>query len=336
MDEHISRPRAGGEATGEEQRVAPWSFGRIARSYRVVLALAVIALASLFVDRFTAFSNLLNILRQIALLSIVSYGMALTLLIGGIDLSIGSVAALGTVLGGTLVASGNVVGGILLCLVTGALAGATNGFMISRFKIPDFIMTFSMMYIARGAALTYTRGVSFYGYPKLFLWIGKGAIGPVPVPVVLSAALLLALYFLLRRTVFGRYLYAVGANKRAALYTGMNVRRKTVHVYMISGVIAAVAGLVFIARLNSADAELGQMWALEAIAVCVIGGVSFSGGEGDILGLLLGAVVMAVISNCINLLGIPPRLQDFFTGFVIVAAAAADHYLERTNRQRGL
>lgn len=299
------------------------------QAYRLIAMLLIIAAATLFVPRFASPPNIVNLVRNIFLLTLVAYGMSLSMLIGGLDLSIGSVAALATVLGATFLSRGSVIPGVLITLLIGSAAGLFNGFMIGRLKIPDFIMTFSMMYIARGLALTYTQGLSFYSYPKIFTWIGKSFVGPVPMPAIISGVLLIILYLLLRRTVFGREIYAIGVNKKAAHFTGLNVDRKVLQVYTASGLIAAIAGLIYIARLNSADAELGQNWPLEAIAVCIIGGVTFAGGEGNILGLLMGGIVMAVISNCINLLGIPPRFQDFFVGFVIILVVTVDHYSKR-------
>ena len=196
--------------------------------------------------------------------------------------------------------------------------------MIARFKLPDFIMTFSMMYIARGLALSFTQGQSIYNFPDAFKWIGKGSIGPVPIPVVISIVLMGLLFFFLNHTTFGKALYAIGSNKNAARYTGLSVSKKLMQVYLLSGLFAALTGLIFIARLNSADADLGQNWPMEAVAVCVIGGLTFAGGEGHILGLLMGGTVMAIINNCINLLGIPSKLQDFFVGFVIILAVTLD------------
>ncbi len=297
--------------------------------YRLIVMVVLAAAAAVLVPRFATYSNMLNLIRQVFLLALIGYGMALSMLIGGLDLSIGSVAALSTVFAGSLVSQGHVIPGILTAVGIGVGVGLFNGFMIGLVKLPDFIMTFSMMYIARGLALTYTQGQSFFNYPDSFTWMGKGFIGPIPVTAIISLLVLLVLYFLLYRTTFGRTLYAVGTNKQAAHYTGLHVSRKVVQVYGLSGLIAAVAGLVYIARLNSADADLGQLWPLEAIAVCVIGGVTFVGGEGNIAGLLVGAVVLAIISNCINLLGVPPRFQDFFTGFVIILAVAVDHYTKK-------
>ena len=300
--------------------------------YRLVAMVVLITAALLFVPRFASPNNLMNLARNIFLLCLIGYGMGLSMLIGGLDLSLGSVAALSSVLGATLIADGNVLLGVTAALGIGAVIGLLNGIMIARLRLPDFIMTFSMMYIARGLALTYTQGQAIYNFPTLFTWIGKSFLGPVPMPAVISAAVLLILHFALSRTTFGRAIYAVGSSQKAARYSGISVPGKLIQVYTISGVVAALAGLIYIARLNSADADLGQLWSMEAIAVCVIGGVTFAGGEGRILGLLMGGTVMAVISNCINLLGIPSRFQDFFTGFVIILAVTVDHYAKKRER----
>lgn len=297
--------------------------------YRVLFVIGVLAVAAIFVPRFIHPMNMINLVRHIFLLCLLGYGMSLSMMIGGLDLSIGSVAALSSVFAATVIVSGNVFLGVLTGLAIGGGIGLLNGFMISKFKLPDFIMTFSMMYIARGLALTYTQGQSIYNFPDSFTWLGKGFIWQIPVPAILSLVVLTILIFLLHKTVFGRSLYAVGASKEAARYTGISVGKKVIQVYALSGLLAGLAGMIFISRLNSASAEMGENWPLEAIAVCVIGGVSFSGGEGKIVGLLLGGVVMAVIMNCINLLGIPPRFQDFFTGFVIIVAVALDHYTKK-------
>jgi len=296
---------------------------------RFIGLLFIIVVAYLFVPRFLSYTNIVNLVRQTFLLTLIGYGMALSMLIGGLDLSIGSVAALSSVLAATFISQGNVLLGVVVGLGVGGLCGLVNGMLIARFKLPDFIMTFSMMFIARGLAMTYTKGESIYGYPKSFLWLGKSFVGPVPAPVVISAVLLVVLYFALNRTTFGRNMYAVGVSKEAARFSGLSVPKKLMQIYTICGLFAGFAGLIYIARLNSAEAEMGFMWPLEAIAVCVIGGISFAGGEGNILGLVVGGIVMAIINNVLNLLGIPSRFQDFFVGFVIILAVTVDHYSKR-------
>ncbi len=296
---------------------------------RFIGLLTIVAAAYLFVPRFLSYTNVVNLVRQTFLLTLIAYGMTLSMLVGGLDLSLGSVAALSSVLAATFISQGNVLLGVVVGLGVGGFCGLVNGFFIARFKLPDFIMTFSMMFIARGLAMTYTKGESIYGYPKSFLWIGKSFLGPIPAPVVISALLLVLLYLLLNRTTFGRNTYAVGVSKEAARFSGLSVPKKLAQVYTLCGFLAGLAGLIYIARLNSAEAEMGFMWPLEAIAVSVIGGISFAGGEGNILGLVLGGIVMAIINNCLNLLGIPPRFQDFFVGFVIILAVTVDQYSKR-------
>ena len=301
--------------------------------YRVVAVLIIIAAAAFFVPRFASSANIYNLTRQIFLLTLIAYGISLSMLVAGLDLSVGSVAALSSCLAATLISNGNVLLGVAVGLAVGTLLGFANGFFIAKLKLPDFIMTFSMMYIARGLALTYTQGESIYGFPRSFTWIGKSFVGPIPMPAIISAIVMILLYLLMTKTTFGRTTYAVGVSKDAAEFSGLSVPKNLIQIYTLSGFMAGLAGLVYIARFNSADANLGPLWPLDGIAVCVIGGVTFFGGEGSILGLLLGGIVMAVINNCVNLLGIPPRFQDFFVGFVIILAVAIDHYTKTRKRK---
>jgi len=294
--------------------------------YRILAVVIIVVGAGLMVPRFASYANLLNLTRQVFLLTLIAYGISLSMLVAGLDLSVGSVAALSSCLAATFISEGNVLLGIAVGLAVGTLCGLFNGFLIAKLKLPDFIMTFSMMYIARGLALTYTQGESIYGFPGRFTWIGKSFIGPIPMPAIFSVIIMLLLYFLMTRTTFGRTTYAVGVSKPAAEFSGLSVSKNLIQIYGLSGFLAGLAGLIFIARFNSADANLGPLWPLDGIAVCVIGGVTFFGGEGNILGLLLGGIVMATINNCVNLLAIPPRFQDFFVGFIIILAVAVDHY----------
>jgi ribose transport system permease protein len=254
------------------------------------------------------------------------------MLVAGLDLSIGSVAALSSCLAASLIVKEYVLLGVLAGLLVGALGGMLNGVMIAKLKLPFFVMTFSMMFIARGLALTYTQGTSIHGFPKSFTWLGKSFLGPIPMPVILTAVVIGLLHQVLTKITFGRITYAVGANAEAARFSGLAVDRNLIQVYALSGLLASLAGLVYIARLNAADADLGMMWPLEGIAVAVIGGIAFSGGEGNILGLILGGIVMAVVGNCVNLLGLPARFQDFFIGFVIILVVLIDHAIQKRGK----
>ncbi len=300
--------------------------------YRVAAVVVILATAWIFVPRFGTESNLINLLRQAFLLALVATGVSLSMLVAGLDLSIDAVAALSSCLAATVIVQGHVVLGVLVGLAVGALGGLLNGVMIAKVKLPFFIMTFSMMFIVRGVALTYTQGTSIHGFPQSFTWLGKSFVGPIPMPVVLGGAVLGLLYLVLTKTTFGRITYAVGANAEAARFSGLAADRNLIQVYAMSGLLASLSGLIYIARLNAADADLGMMWPLEGIAVAVIGGIAFSGGEGNILGLILGGIVMAVVGNCVNLLGLPARFQDFFIGFVIILVVLVDHLTQKRGK----
>lgn len=300
--------------------------------YRLGAVAAILAAAWILVPRFGTESNLINLLRQAFLLALVATGVSLSMLVAGLDLSIGAVAALSSCLGAVLIVQGHVLVGIVAALAIGALGGLLNGAMIAKLRLPFFIMTFSMMFIIRGLALTYTQGTSIHGFPQSFTWLGKSFLGPVPMPVIIGAATLGILHVVLTKTTFGRITYAVGANAEAARFSGLAVDRNIIQVYSLSGLLAALSGLIYIARLNAADADLGMMWPLEGIAVAVIGGIAFSGGQGNVLGLVLGGLVMAVVGNCVNLLGLPARFQDFFIGFVIILVVLIDHLTQKRGK----
>lgn len=300
--------------------------------YRMGAVAVILAVAWILVPRFATESNLINLLRQASLLALVATGVSLSMLVAGLDLSIGAVAALSSCLAATVIVQDHVVLGVLAGLAMGAVSGLLNGVMIAKLKLPFFIMTFSMMFIIRGIALTYTQGTSIHGFPGRFTWLGKSFVGPIPMPVVIGAAVLGLLHLVLTKTTFGRITYAVGANAEAARFSGLAADRNIIQVYALSGLLASLSGMIYIARLNAADADLGMMWPLEGIAVAVIGGIAFSGGEGNILGLVLGGVVMAVVGNCVNLLGLPARFQDFFIGFVIILAVLIDHLTQKRGK----
>jgi ribose transport system permease protein len=300
--------------------------------FRLAAVTLILAAAWAFVPRFGTESNLVNLLRQAFLLTLIASGVSLSMLVAGLDLSIGSVAALSSCLAASLIVKGHVLLGVLAGLLGGALGGLLNGIMIAKLKLPFFVMTFSMMFIVRGLALTYTQGTSIHGFPASFTWLGKSFLGPIPMPVILTAAVIGLLHLLLTKTTLGRITYAVGANAEAARFSGLSVDRTLIQVYALSGMLASLAGLVYIARLNAADADLGMMWPLEGIAVAVIGGIAFSGGEGNILGLILGGIIMAVVGNCVNLLGLPARFQDFFIGFVIILVVLIDHAIQKRGK----
>jgi ribose transport system permease protein len=298
------------------------------------LALLVLAL-SLVSEHFLTVPNLLNVARQAALQFLVSAGLTLVVLTGGIDLSVGAVLGLAGCLAAGLIAGGSTGLGVLAALAAGLLCGAVNGLLVAYLRIPSFIATYGMLWIAHGAGYVFMRGEVIYGFPPEFRILGTGFLGPVPMPVVASALVLLVLHVLLHRTPFGRGVYAIGGNRSAAERSGMDVRRRLAAVYALSGLLAASAALVVIARINAADSGLGEDLLLPSIAAVCLGGTSLFGGSGGIAGTAVGAVILALVVNGMNLLGIGTLWQAGVMGAIIVLSVLADQGLGRRAAARG-
>jgi ribose/xylose/arabinose/galactoside ABC-type transport system permease subunit len=218
---------------------------------------------------------------------------------------------------------------ILIALATGAICGQINGLLIDRGGLPPFIVTLGMMSIARGAALVVTEGRPISGFDPGFRAIATARIGFIPAPVLLMAAVYLIAHFALTRTLFGRYVYAIGGNEEATRLSGVRIHLHKPAIYAVSGLMSAVAAVVLTARLNSAQPIAGMMYELDAIAATVIGGTSLMGGEGSLGGTLVGALIMGVLRNGLNLLGVSSFLQQIVIGGVIVGAVLVDTVLKR-------
>ncbi|MCX8024910.1 MAG: ribose ABC transporter permease [Thermanaerothrix sp.] len=290
-------------------------FGLVFSFLLLMLALTLLS------DRFLTPSNLINILRQATINGIVSVGMTLVILTGGIDLSVGSVLALAVTIGASLMKQGQPVGlAVLAALGIGTLLGVINGLMITKARIPPFIATLGMLTVARGLTLMYTQGQPITGLPASFRWIGTGVVGGIPVPIILTALVFLAGWIFLTRTRYGAYIYLLGDNPTAARLAGVPTERVTVLVYAISGFCAALAGLVLVARLDSAQPIIGQGYEFNAIAAVVVGGTSFAGGEGGLGGTLVGALLIETLNNGLNLLNVSPLWEQVVKGVVIALA----------------
>ena len=298
-----------------ERRVIMQRFGLLFSFLLLALALSLLS------NRFLQPANLVNILRQASINGIIAVGMTLVILTGGIDLSVGSILALSAVIGADLLKKGTAVPlAVPAALAIGLALGMINGLIITRGKIPPFIATLGMLTVARGLTLMYTQGQPVTGLPEAFRFIGAGSIGPVPMPIVVAGLTFLLGYLLLTRTRFGEYIYLLGDNPAAARLAGVPTDRMSVLVYALSGLCAALAGLVLIARLDSAQPVLGQGYELDAIAAVVVGGTSFSGGEGTLTGTLLGVLLIETLNNGINLLNIPAEWWMVLKGVVIALA----------------
>jgi ribose/xylose/arabinose/galactoside ABC-type transport system permease subunit len=284
-------------------------------------------------DRFLTPSNQINILRQATINGIVAVGMTLVILTAGIDLSVGSVLALSAVIGADLLKKGIPVPvAVLAALGVGALAGLVNGIIITRGKIPPFIATLGMLTVARGLTLMYTGGQPFTGFPEAFREIGAGAIGPIPMPIAIAGLVFIVVSIVLRRTRYGEYIYLLGDNPVAARLAGINTEFMIVIVYVFSGLCAALAGLVLIARLDSAQPVIGMGYEFNAIAAVVVGGTSFSGGEGTLFGTLLGTLLIETLGNGLNLLNVSPLWEQVVKGLVIALALLSYSSLNRSTQ----
>lgn len=279
--------------------------------------------------------NVINVLRQIALFGIVSAGMTFVILTAGIDLSIGSIVAVTAVVSALLLQAGIPITIVIVAgLLVGVALGMINGVGITLGRIPPFIMTLGMMVMGRGLAMTIAEGhpIGFNNAAADFAWLGQGYLLSIPVPVWIFAAIAAAAFFVLRYTVFGRNIYAVGSNPEAARLSGINVSLTIFFVYVISGVLASLTALIFVSRLTVGEPTAGTGLELEAIAITVIGGTNLFGGEGSIIGTVVGAAIFAVLANLLNLAGVSPFTQQIVKGAIIVAAVLLEiHRRRRSN-----
>jgi ribose/xylose/arabinose/galactoside ABC-type transport system permease subunit len=297
-----------------------------------VFLLLCLVLTSLS-DRFLQVSNLVNILRQASINGIVSIGMTLVILIGGIDLSVGSILALSAVIGADLIKSGlPTMLALPAALLVGASLGAVNGFIITRGRIPPFIATLGMLTVARGLTLMYTQGQPVTGLPDDFRYIGAGVLAGIPMPIIVFGAALIIVYIVLTRMRLGEYIYLLGDNPVSARLAGIPTERITILVYALSGFFSALAGLVLIARLDSAQPVIGMGYEFNAIAAVVVGGTSFSGGEGSLVGTLLGALLIETLNNGLNLLNVSPLWEQVVKGVVIAVALLFYKAINRNSR----
>lgn len=307
-------------------------FINILGEFKAGIGLLVLVIVLSFAsDYFLTVNNLLNVLRQVSIIGIVAYGMTFVILSGGIDLSVGSVLALSSAItAGVMSSTHSIAFAILAGLATGALLGTFTGFLVSKAKMPAFIVTLAMMSIGRGLTLIYTGGRPISeGFTDLFNYIGGGYVGPIPFPVILLLVLLGIGYLVLNNTPYGRYVYALGGNEDATRLSGINTDKIKMTVYTISGITAAVSGIVLASRLGSAQPQAGLGYELDAIATVVLGGTSLAGGSGGIVGTLMGALIIGVLNNGMTLLGVSSFFQQVVKGLVILLAV----YIDRRTRE---
>jgi ribose transport system permease protein len=298
----------------------------------VVLAVLMVVMAVLS-PFFLSVSNFLNILLATSVIGVLAIGMTFVISSAGIDLSVGSVLALSGVVGCILIATFDLPWpiGIVACIGAGAAAGFINGFLITRGAIPPFIVTLGMLGVARGFGLVLTNGLPIYGLPDPIVYLGQGRPLGVPTPVLVMAATAIAAHVVLMHTRFGLYTQVIGDSESAARAMGVRVDRQKVYVYTLAGALAGLAGLLFAARVNAGDPTAGLNYELTAITATIIGGTNLFGGRGSIVGTIIGALIMGVLQNGLNLLAVPSFYQQMAIGAVLVLAV----WLDRINRSGG-
>lgn len=308
---------------------------RPGRQFGTLLGLILLsATLTLLSPHFLTMSNLSLILQQTSINAIIAAGMTFVILTAGIDLSVGSILALsGVVLGARLAAGWGPFFSIGVALLIGTACGVVNGLLISLGRLPPFIATLGLMSVARGAALLYTHGRPVSGFNEAFRALSTGTYLGIPAPALIMLATYAVGHVLLNHTRHGRYIYAIGGNEEAARLSGVAIGRHKTAAYAISGCLSAVAAVLLTARLNSAQPIAGFMYELDAIAATVIGGTSLMGGEGHLAGTLVGALIMGVLRNGLNLLGVSGFLQQIIIGSVIIIAVLADTLTKRIQRK---
>ena len=288
------------------------------------LILIIVVFSSLS-DVFLTQRNLVNILQQSSLNACIAIGMTLVIISGGIDLSVGPIAALTAVICATAIVAGYpIILVFAMALAIGAACGLLNGLLIAYASLQPFIVTLGTLSVLRALALIFTGGNPILGVPAEFRTLFTSELLGLPAPVIVVAVISVIVWVLLARTPLGEYILAVGGNEEAARVSGVPVERTKIAVYVISGLLAALAALILVARLGAAEPTLGNLWELEAIAAAAIGGASLSGGKGSIIGTIIGAIVLGAMRNGLTLLNVQAFYQLLATGIIIIAAMLID------------
>ncbi|MFP3154682.1 ABC transporter permease [Lachnospiraceae bacterium ZAX-1] len=301
--------------------------------YGILFAwIALIIIFAICEPTFLKLSNIFNILRQVSIVGVCSVGMTFVIITGGMDLSVGAVIGVAAVLGAQLMGQAHVpiVIAVVLVLIGGGLAGAFNGFFINEIGIAPIIMTLGTMTALRGVAFLICGGIPVYDIPEPFLLVGQGYIGVVPIPVIIMLIAFIIGYIFLNKLPFGRSVYGIGGNVEAARLSGTNVKLVLYKVYILAGVLYALAGLILMSRVNSGQANSGEGYEMDVITGCVLGGISISGGEGKITGVIVGVLLMGTLSNGMVLMNVSEYWQKVVKGMVLILAVTLDKVVQRS------
>ncbi|KDR95127.1 ribose transport system permease protein [Peptoclostridium litorale DSM 5388] len=298
--------------------------------FKSIIGLLIFTIIISFLNpRFLTWPNMLNVFRQTSINSVIAAGMTFVILTGGIDLSVGSILAFtGAICASLLSADVNIIAVVAITLFVGAVSGMCSGVVISKGKVQPFIATLATMTILRGATLVFTKGkpITFTGAKgyEAFSSIGAGYFMKIPVPIYIMIIVFALGFYLLTQTRLGRYVYALGGNEEASRLSGLNTDKIKIYVYAISGLMAALAGIIITARLSSAQPTAGTGYELDAIAAVVLGGTSLTGGAGSIMGTVIGALIIGILGNALNLMDVSSYYQMMIKGMVILVAVLID------------
>jgi len=300
--------------------------------YGIFIALVLlIVIFSVAEPAFLRVNNIFNILRQVSIVGICAVGMTFVILTGGMDLSVGSVIGVSSVAAALLMSSGiNPWIAVLVSIVVGALTGFINAFFINVVGIAPIIMTLGMMTMLRGVAYIISGGLPVYGIPKSYVFLGQGYITVVPVPVLIMLLVFVVGAFILNRTTFGRSVYGIGGNAEASRLSGVNVKKVLYQIYIFAGMLYALAGVILLARVNSGQPKAGDGYEMDVITACVLGGISVSGGEGHMGGVIIGVLMMGTLANGMILMNLPEFWQWVVKGAVLILAVSIDKVAQKS------
>jgi ribose transport system permease protein len=313
----ISKPISGGRMLLSDEMIQVF--------YRLLAAFLICAALTILTNSFFSVGNILNVLRQASLLFFIASGLTLVVLTGGLDLSIGANVAISACVAGTVIhQTGSPTLGVLTGIGVGGAVGMLNGVMVTALRIPSFIATYGMLWVLHGITYWYMGGETMHGFPAGFRQIGSGYFLGLPIPVYLLLVFLAIGTIFAQRTTWGQEIYAIGANPVAARLSGIPVARRLLLVYTVSGAMAGLASIIFLARLNSAEADIGESLTLPAIAAVLIGGTSLFGGLGTVFGTFVGALILTLVLNGMNLLSVNASWQPLVTGVIVILAVWLD------------
>lgn len=314
------------ETAAKTAKKKAFNFGQFYGKYGIFIILAVIfAAASVAVPGFFSEYNLTSVLLSIACTTVLALGATFVIILGNINIAYGSeLAFIGCIACMVDVATGSVVLALLAALAIGLVLGALTGFVITKFNIPAFIMTLALTEAARGGAVLVTGGKTISGLSDPFRFLGQGYVGPIPMAIIILVIAFIIMWIILNKTPFGRYLYAVGGNAKAAEASGISPKKVILKAYILDGILVGISSVVLMSRLNSGVPGAAVSYEMDAITAVVVGGTSMSGGSGTLFGTIVGAIIVGIINNVQTLMGVDSNMQKIVKGCIIVAAVIID------------